>query len=58
MDNGNTCRWVYEEWDDYWEGDCGVTWQLLDNMPAENNMNYCPKCGRPLVAVIHRPELE
>ena len=24
---------------------CGEIWTLNDGTPAENNMNYCPKCG-------------
>jgi len=24
---------------------CGVLWYLEEGTPAENEMNYCPKCG-------------
>ena len=24
---------------------CGLAWMLNDGNPAENEMNYCPKCG-------------
>ena len=41
------CRWVDQ--DDYWQTDCGELWTLIADGPAENGMNYCPKCGRPLV---------
>jgi len=41
------CRWVDQ--DDYWQTDCGELWTLIADGPTENGMNYCPKCGRPLV---------
>ena len=42
------CRW--KQWADYdWEAECGLFWIMEAEGPAENNMNYCPKCGRKLV---------
>lgn len=42
-------RW--EEVDDGWNewyyrcSACGCEWFLEDGTPAENGMNYCPRCG-------------
>lgn len=37
------CKWKNE--DEFWESTCGLSWWLTDGTPAENNMNFCPKCG-------------
>ena len=30
-----------------WHSDCGLDWQFSNpETPVENEMNYCPKCGR------------
>lgn len=46
-----TCTYI--RWDDdcnTWEcNKCGEPWTLLDGGPKENNMNFCPNCGRKLV---------
>ena len=39
----NHCKWRDD--DEFWQTDCGLEWWLCDGTPAENNMNYCPKCG-------------
>jgi len=46
-----TCRWHYKyecEWE-YYEGECGATWYFTEGDPNENNMNYCPNCGKKLL---------
>ena len=50
----NTCRWILS--DDFdcviWSSDCGLDWQFSNpETPIENEMNYCPKCGKKLVEV-------
>ena len=47
-----TCRWV-EDSDGPWRGDCGIEWELTEGTPVENDMKYCPRCGRSLVE--HKP---
>lgn len=52
------CNWRYEEsptWD-VWQGECGAMWSLNDGTPADNDMQYCPKCGRLLVAQLATAE--
>lgn len=47
----NTCRWILS--DDFdcvlWSSECGLYWQFPNpETPAENEMSYCPKCGKKL----------
>ncbi len=46
-----TCEWTEDESDGSWDGACGEKWCLEDGTPANNNMNYCPGCGRHLVTI-------
>jgi len=42
------CTWI--ETPEYWECDaCGLSWVFADGGPAENEMRYCPGCGRRLL---------
>ena len=37
---------------DAWETTCGLVWGMdNDATPAENEMHFCPKCGKRLVVV-------
>lgn len=46
-----TCPWQEDE-DGIWTGACSITWQFLDeDTPAQNDMTYCPKCGKTLHAI-------
>lgn len=40
------CAWKRD--DDYWETSCGDAFQFADGGPGENNMRFCPYCGRAL----------
>ena len=42
---------IWRETDEAWETSCGDLFTINDGTPAENNMNYCHKCGKRLVAV-------
>jgi hypothetical protein len=49
---------VTEEWrpeDDRmpgtWRGACGALWTFTDAGPVENEMHYCPQCGKGVVLV-------
>jgi regulator of replication initiation timing len=46
---GHICEWTYDS-DGYWEGTCGIAWALESEGPTENDMHFCPKCGKRLVA--------
>lgn len=43
-----TCSWKVDYWG-LWEGSCGTTWEFDYDGPEENEMNFCPKCGKRLV---------
>jgi hypothetical protein len=45
------CRWTLDEDDcdgEQWNSSCGETWCFLAGTPKENNMNFCPVCGKLL----------
>ena len=44
------CTWRYGDDPDggHWIADCGAEWWFEDGGPEENDMNFCPKCGRAL----------
>ena len=50
--NIDTDAWVESsECGDY-SSDCGLEWNISNNdSPSENEMNFCPKCGRKLVEI-------
>lgn len=45
-----SCEWTLEDDDaNTWEcNKCGVEWVLEAGTPEDNEMNYCPKCGREI----------
>lgn len=49
------CHWFQDE-DGPWEGSCGACWNLEADGPIENEMNFCPKCGKPIHVVESEPE--
>lgn len=46
------CLWAMGD-SDYglWFGSCGAQWEFTEDGPAENEMNFCPRCGRKLFIV-------
>lgn len=44
------CTWTPDGWNDGWGNpwmaDCGLAWELTEGTPKENDMLYCPACGR------------
>ena len=48
-DNRGTGLWECHYGGDY-TGECGIEWNTPNKLsPSENEMNFCPKCGRKLV---------
>jgi len=48
------CTWTfttsYHKFsEDYWETSCGQAFCMITGTPKENNYNFCPSCGKPLV---------
>jgi uncharacterized protein (DUF983 family) len=51
-----TCAWT-EDADGIWTGACGIYWVLTGDVgPKENEMHFCPRCGKPLVEERYVPE--
>ena len=58
--NQETCNWRNNKGTALWEchyggdytSDCGLEWNTPNKLsPSENEMNFCPKCGKKLVEV-------
>ena len=49
-----SCAWREDE-DGAWDTSCGQRFELNEGTPAENDMRFCPYCGKPLEQ--HRYEL-
>jgi len=45
---GKKCKWKYAEAHSCWETGCGNVFVLIKGTPEDNDMKYCPYCGRPL----------
>ena len=43
----DSCIWIEDE-DGLWSGPCGVAWLFKVGGPAENECNFCLRCGRKL----------
>lgn len=48
MNPPDVCTWSQDS-DGCWNGTCGIQWWLESATPSENDMHYCPKCGKPLI---------
>lgn len=46
------CHWHQEDSDwGLWVGECGAEWEFIDDGPVENDVHFCPNCGRKLIVV-------
>lgn len=57
-----TCSWAWDEncgsWDENcgsWDTECGLSWIFPSGTPQENDMSYCPGCGKK-VEFVSEPE--
>ena len=52
----DTCDWYAEDEDGSTWGctECHAIWNLETDSPIENDMHYCPQCGRKIKNVIFR----
>lgn len=48
---GPTCRNVADQCDGslFECSNCGETWELTCGSPADNHLNFCPRCGAKVV---------
>ena len=56
QDHGERCIW--RQTDDInmpgtWEADCGAMWTFTEGGPKDNDMNFCPNCGKPVIEADH-----
>ena len=42
------CQWTYDECSDCWESACGNAFVFAAGGPVENEMAWCPYCGKKL----------
>ena len=50
------CTWKQQDdihMPDTWEADCGAMWTFTEGGPKDNDMHYCPKCGKPAIEAAH-----
>lgn len=43
------CIWTYDDVHDCWETTCGNAFVIIEGVPIENDMLYCPYCGGHLL---------
>ncbi len=46
------CTWQQSDdvnMPDTWEASCGAIWTFTEGGPKDNDMHYCPKCGKPAI---------
>jgi len=42
------CMWIYDDRHDKWDTQCDNAFQFNCGGPKDNNMAFCPYCGKPL----------
>lgn len=46
----SVCVWTKDEWDIWWTTECNGFFELNDGTPEDNDMRFCPFCGKSLVS--------
>ena len=44
---GEQCVWKEDE-DGVWDTECGNSFELVEGVPIQDEMNFCPYCGKAL----------
>jgi hypothetical protein len=44
----NACLWTYDENHDYYETECEHAFCIIEGTPKDNDMKYCPYCGKEI----------
>ena len=42
------CEWEWDETHDKWDSECGNSFQFITGTPTENEMQFCPYCGKQI----------
>lgn len=53
-----TCEWEEDDSGTWSCSKCGASWEFNNGGPADNDMHYCPKCGRGIIKVSGHEEDE
>ena len=55
LDN-EICTWIEEKEGEYYSASCGMEFFLDSGNPDDNNMIFCPMCGKHLVFIANKEE--
>ena len=50
------CKWEYDWHQDTWDTSCGQSFTVIDATPSQNDMRYCPYCGKVIDEVVENRE--
>jgi hypothetical protein len=54
---GTRCVWRQDDEGNWFADDpCSAGWQFITGGPSDNDMSFCPVCGRPLEMVPYKNE--
>lgn len=42
------CKWRYDDVCEFWGTSCDNVFTLLEGSPKDNDMKFCPYCGKEL----------
>lgn len=46
-----TCEWVEDDSGTWSCSKCEASWEFNNGGPSDNDMHYCPKCGREIATI-------
>ena len=49
VEQSPNCEWSTEENTDWWQSGCGEEWAIPNGTPQDNDMRFCPMCGKKLI---------
>ena len=58
MTKRTTCRWSEDGDGGPWATQCGNYFEITEGTPDENGFKFCCYCGRKLVQIPYKEELE
>lgn len=47
---GDKCEWIQDE-NGVWETSCGNMFEIIEGTPRDNELRFCPYCGKHLVQI-------
>jgi rRNA maturation endonuclease Nob1 len=52
------CEWTYDDYCDHWDTGCLRAFVFVDGGVKENEMNFCPFCGKKIDIQIRSDDKE